>query len=139
MKEDFVSFELAVKLREKGFRNKCVAHYAKFADGNVLYFNVNDHKYRDSIFKSFNRYGLIGMIDAPTIAQVLKWLREEKGMHVRLEPYASKQTPNKVIWCWTVRYNSDGSTMAEAEALDIYHTYEEAALASITYILYQLI
>lgn len=68
MNEDFVPFELAKKLEEKGFDEECFAHYDDL--GNLLldkdYWKLDSH------------------ILAPTISQVLKWLREEKKIFVEI-------------------------------------------------------
>ena len=75
MNEDFVTYEIAVKLKEKGFRKPCIAHYCCL-DGNVLKFNITTNCIRGSNVKCLNGENNI-YTDAPTIAQVLKWMREE--------------------------------------------------------------
>lgn len=59
--KDFVTYELAVKLKDKGFREKCVWHY---------YDDTKD-KYQSSSPQCYNYGG--NTSDAPTISQVLKW------------------------------------------------------------------
>lgn len=59
--KDFVTYELAVKLKEKGFREKCVWHY---------YDDTKD-KYQSSSPQCYSYGG--NTSDAPTISQVLKW------------------------------------------------------------------
>ena len=87
--EDFVSFKLAQKLKEKGFREKCFGYYGWCED--VFYYNViqNPVPSRQLTFKDFeecqNTYRENYKYDAPTISQVLKWLREEKGIYVQIE------------------------------------------------------
>lgn len=71
MNEDFVPFELAVKLKEKGFDWQTFDWY--------------------DIAGDFNRGFMpreLGCQEcyAPTISQVLKWLRDEKKIHVVLYP-----------------------------------------------------
>lgn len=41
MNEDFVPFELAKKLKEKGFKEECIAYY--HADGELLY-NIGQYR-----------------------------------------------------------------------------------------------
>ena len=69
MNEDFVPFELAKKLKEKGFKEKVNAYYGKWENLFDVHpaLDMNDCDYRAS---------------APTISQVLKWLREEKKIYV---------------------------------------------------------
>lgn len=83
MKDYFVPYNIAVKLKEKGFKEKCVAHYFNDAfDYNICQFrgvNIEDLLYSfnalsetNDLYDSYKNY-----VDAPTISQVLKWLREE--------------------------------------------------------------
>ena len=85
--EDFVTFELAVKLREKGFREDCIAYY--HTDGELIY-NSDEYRGGDyrSLLMSYNSLpkNPIGceQIDAPVISQVLKWLRKEKDIYITI-------------------------------------------------------
>lgn len=88
MNEDFVIFELAKKLKEKGFKEKCIATY-DIEDGE---FDFNNYVIRvaykmnvtaKDCLQLFNNTNT-GLIDAPTISQVLKWLREEKKIFVEI-------------------------------------------------------
>ena len=67
--EDFIPFEIAKKLREKGFREKVNAYYGKWKNLFDVHpaLDMNDCDYRAS---------------APTISQVLKWLREKKNIFI---------------------------------------------------------
>lgn len=71
MNEDFVTYELAVKLKEKGFDEPCYGYYHR--DGGDNSFEVCGNGDCDFL-NSKNQY----RVAAPTISQVLKWLREEK-------------------------------------------------------------
>lgn len=79
---EFVTFEIAKKLKEKGFRMPCIAHYC-YSDGVVLKFNITVGCIRGSNVKCLNNESNI-YTDAPTISQVLKWLREEKKIHIQI-------------------------------------------------------
>lgn len=81
MNEDFVPFELAEKLMLKGFNDPCIAYY----DEGCLLYNT---KYpfaltAEELFISHNSE--YTWVDAPTISQVLKWLREEKKIHIVID------------------------------------------------------
>lgn len=133
--EDFIPFEIALKLREKGFREECLAYYR--TDGELLY---NRDQYRGGNYKSLLRSynslpkNPIGceQIDAPTISQVLKWLREGKGIHIciscSIDPLAN--------WEYEI-VEIDGVVFVNAD--DGYSTYEESALAGIEYAIDNLI
>ena len=134
MKEDFVSYDIAVKLDEKGFNNPCVAH---FRNERLCYNSISVHGEDEYIDYNIiidvrdlqRRTGLL----APTISQVLKWLRETKNIEV----VASFSYRNKV---WG--YQVGDMTLLEDSILSYdysFPTYEEAALAGIEYVLNNLI
>lgn len=138
MNEDFVSFVLAKKLKEKGFREKCLCYYN---DDNIEY-NYDSLVFNHEMYISHNSYDNIwhrDNYDAPTISQVLKWLREEKGYHIEFIGNACgylfivSDIPSKG---GTDRYCSDYSGPNDGGTWD---TYEEAALAGIEYVLDNLI
>ena len=132
--KDLVLFELAKKLKKKGFREECLLHYTNlgciFSNSIDTYDRPNQElDYRD--FKScFNVGNSVGLIDAPTISQVLKWLREEKS--ISIEPYA---TPYN-CWYYMIKYNGQ---IKVAYLEYKCKTYEEAALDGIEYVLDDLI
>lgn len=125
MTEDFVSFDLAKKLKEKGFNQPCLAHYTngKF-EYNIAYFEEVELV---DLYELWNNAGCF--VDAPTISQVLKWLREEKKIHISIITY-------DYTWGYTV-YDLD--TFFPEEFSSYYNTYEEATLAGIEYVLDNLI
>ena len=122
--EDFVTFEIAKKLKEKGFDYPCIGHYVN----NQLYV-----AHYQNAFHSDNDES----VDAPTISQVLKWLRDEKGTHI-----------NVVIWeegwyvdVWVYEFDEaekEYSTQFRHQS-DNYKSYEQAALVGIKYVLDNLI
>lgn len=119
--EDFVSFEIAKKLKEKGFSLEKTEIYGKFdSDGLFhpqLYFNyIETMDYNE--------------IDAPTISQVLKWLREEKKIHICVD------FDGDMNWYYQIAIY--GSTDIAADGYG-YNDYELSALAGIEYVLDNLI
>ena len=132
--EDLVSFELAKKLKEKGFREECFLHYTNigrvFSNSIDTYDRPNQElDYSD--FKScFNVGNSVGLIDAPTISQVLKWLRDEKNTSI--EPCA---TPHN-CWYYMIKYNGQ---IKVTYLEDKCKNYEQAAIAGIEYVIDNLI
>lgn len=141
--ETFVSFDLAKKLKEKGF--VCDLPFAMYNELGQFYLLTTSapirkaesgYTYRDYYaYEDFDEHDFI----APTIAQVLKWLREEKKIHI---------TP--VLWCrgWYVDIQSftketDEDGVAYEEKLEFqsidYEIYEEAVIAGVNYCLENLI
>ena len=90
MTEECVSFELAKKLKEKGFREKCLYYYTCYSGG--LYANARLYSdcccetiaMLEDLTKSYNSKNNSISFDAPTISQVLKWLRKEHGIHIEI-------------------------------------------------------
>ena len=122
--KDFVPFELAVKLKEKGVDCSCIGHYVN----NQLYIAHYLNAFHSDKGES---------LDAPTISQVLKWLREEKKIHLIVEIADSG-------WYYTlypnVRWEND-KLKSDKYIMSFKHktSYEEAVLAGIEYILDNLI
>ena len=139
MNEDFVPFELAVKLKEKGFREKCLTFYDVEDNVGLLYNTqyfdeFSPCQYTD-LLASFNSGDgeahldhSDNCIDAPTISQVLKWLREEENIHVCI----SFSDNIGALWEYDVVL-LDGAIYRASN--DGFVSYEEAALAGIEYAL----
>ena len=85
MNEDFAPFELAVKLKEKGFNEPCYGYYHR--DGGNDSFELCGNGDRDFL-NSKNQY----RVAAPTISQVLKWLREKKKLHLEISFWSTTGT-----------------------------------------------
>lgn len=124
--EDFVTFELAKKLKEKGFpQSPDYFNYSSYYDWDGLrkiHSLSNASVWFDPNISRDNIYF------APTISQVLKWLRKEKDYHVSI--YYNGLYGYDVICI---------SNEAFGGADETYDTYEEAALAGIEYVLNNLI
>lgn len=152
---EFVTFEIAKKLKEKGFREKCFGYYAYC--GNVIYYYIiqNPVPSRQLTFKDFkdckNIYKEIEKYDAPTISQVRKWLIDEKKIFIAINIawcYEDENTPfykNPKMLPILKGYNAgiynldnlnDGKM---SNKITYFETYEKAALAGIEYVLDNLI
>lgn len=130
--EDFVSFDIAKKLKEKRFSLEKTEIYGKFdSDGLFhpqLYFNYIETMDCDEII-------------APTISQVLKWLRKEKKISIELSIHCSLK------WMCGIYEFSDGIaefTQYDNNGIDdtvyiLYDSYEQAALSGIEYSLDNLV
>lgn len=107
---EFISKDLAIKLKEKGFNKPCFGEY----------------RYEHDKFMPFLTDG----IPAPNIEQTLKWLREEKEFMVF--PVYSKNTSR--WYCEIVNADS-----LKSEKLPISDSYEDACIAGIEYVINNLI
>ena len=140
MNKDFVPFELAVKLKEKGFDEECLAYYTSeytlYTNKVVLcddkYLEVAEIDYEECL-RSYNTQKdrlLRTIVDAPTIPQVLKWLRNTHNLHVETYPC--------VLGMWKFLVTNI-TTLEERALCDKYTSSEQAALAGIEYVLDNLI
>lgn len=121
--EDFVTYELAVKLKEKGFNSECHAYYEPLKHCLNL----------SRVFKTNALAENYNCITAPTISQVLKWLRKKKHLHIEIKIGDA--------WAYDIyKISSNEVFVAGIEgSLYIYTSYELAALAGIEYVLNNLI
>ena len=130
MNNDFVPFELAVKLKEKGSPPRTFGEYdmqgACYIEDGRFYEN-------GCITEAARAY------TAPTISQVLNLLREEKKIYVSILPFATHSTINKVAFYYLIEYNSTGETMEGIEQNTYCAEWKDAALAGIEYVLNNLI
>ncbi|MBP5722050.1 MAG: hypothetical protein J6X18_00500 [Bacteroidales bacterium] len=79
--EDYVSFETAKLLKEKGFDEYCNNYYY-FFENNSNYWDFSNKGYevRTKINKNSDKLG----ISCPTHQMALKWLREVHGLHIEI-------------------------------------------------------
>lgn len=92
---EFVGFELAKKLEEKGFpQHWSDDDYITENEECECHFEVGTH---------YNRWFIpehLPTIAAPTISQVLKWLRENYKLHISTKPYPCE---DGLMWMYEVR------------------------------------
>lgn len=75
--EDYVSFEIAKLLKDKGFDEPCRTFYK----GKELINDVCTQYYQ------WNSKSTFGLISAPTHQMAMKWLREEHKIFIYIEPF----------------------------------------------------
>lgn len=144
---NFVSKDLAIKLKEKGFDKPCFntynAHGCQYLNGWCEYLDERD---TDFIYLSdlHDKDCL-----CPTIDQVLEWLRE-KDVYIWIEPYNTYTTRNHLAFQWNVTLGKsfkskdqfDKDTLYTHIHLDIEHwkeDYNDACIAGIEYVINNLI
>ena len=150
--EDFVPFEIAKKLNKKGFKELCLVYYT---NDNTLYYNYS-HKagacHTDCYFSHnlMPKDSVSGkFVDAPTISQVLKWLRKEKKIFIAINigycyesyeiPFPTNPEMEPILkgYCygiWELDNLNDKNGHSE-----YFEAPEKAALAGIEYVIDNLI
>ena len=140
--EDYVSFEIAKLLKEKGFDEICRAVYV-IRDERLV------HCTRHNIFDFTNneRIKEVGDGDtailAPTIQMTMRWLREVHHIHINLDIHWL-YFANALGWMYTIEKileNGVDYVSSEGDENDktFYSTYEEACESAIKYCLKNLI
>jgi hypothetical protein len=128
--EDYVSFETAKLLKEKGFHEKVnyVYHYytsAPFYQRHLRDFNGEDYKNLRHEHYS-----------APTLQMAMKWLREVHGLFISIGN-------DDLNWCWQILdinhrdENLDPKVMSDSYGCN--DSYEEAVSNGLVYCLENLI
>lgn len=133
--EDFVTFEIAKKLKEKGFREKCLFHfrpYSKTLHPNNLEIKFNRVIDYTELLDCNNVY-IDNDIDAPTISQVLKWLREKMKIHI------TTGYNNVSKWRYIIIHLDDNFAKYPNIWEKHFESYEEATLSGIEYVIDNLI
>lgn len=135
--EDFVPFEIAKKLKEKGFREECFAHYPICGEDYEEYNCIEDDRCGISLFDLCRCYNNEDsrLIDAPTISQVLKWLREKYSIHISTKPYSCE---DGLVWLYEIRKFNKNIVFIMANKTG-FTKEEQASLAGIEYVLDNLI
>lgn len=125
---EFVSFDIAKKLKEKGFpQHWSDQHY------------ILENEYEDDFFEVGAKYPVeviydyIPTIAAPTISQVLRWFRDE---NIYCLPWFEQGVD---MWFYAICKPTSGCDFPEFMSESDYNTYEQAAIAGIEYVLDKLI
>ena len=80
MKKQFVTYEIALKLKELGFDEECLGYYTINNKGLLYPYNMHKYIYR----KDF-------LCVAPLWQQVIDWLREKYNLYISIEANFSKK------------------------------------------------
>lgn len=130
--EDYISFETAKLLKEKGFDEECAALY-----------DIRNGEFREKqTGYVFNNSQWENFITAPTPQMAMKWLREVYRLHVEAvpNPFNFEHQDVQDGWSCDVIHLSDLSYEGDYEFFQKkYSTYEEACEAAIAYCLENLI
>jgi len=122
--EDYVSFEIAKLLKEKGFDWPCLNRYV------MGVFVENKHLEVQGYY--INSKTEEEVMSAPTLQMAMKWLREVHKIHVVIYPYGDYSCDN-----YQFDVYKDNSLVVSKD--DGYITYEQACESAIKYCLENLI
>ena len=133
---NLVTFEIAKKLKDKEFPQRPdYFNYSSYYDWDGLrkiHSLSNASVWFDPNISRDNLYF------APTISQVLKWLREKKLILIGLSPMQEYDCNEIIEWCCTI-FMADKQGGLSLQEEFYYQSYEQAALAGIEYVLDNII
>ena len=125
--EDYVNYELAKLLKEKGFDENTHCQYLVSGAhyGEIGEYNITDRSRNPEWF-----------IQAPTLQMAMKWLREVHHLEIYLEHDAIQENNN---WWYGIGKYTKGCISIQYESGSDYATYELASETAIKYCLENLI
>lgn len=125
--EDFVTFEIAKKLKTKGFPQ------GNEEDITKLYYQISDNL-QSAIMLS---EGKDVKWQCPFIDEVLKWLRDEKDIFIEI----TVDVNDKFNYYFGIykKGNDTWEYIGQNDTYDYFEMYEEAAMAGIEWVLNNLI
>ena len=129
--EDYVSFEVAKLLKEKGFDELCDKKYNGYK--SIVPAGKMIELWQNSEFDADEE------CSAPTLQMAMKWLRKEHKLSVRPRYDEVEDEKEHLYYVWFFDILSMNPYKTLVEPVQGYSTYEEAAEASIKYCLENLI
>ena len=142
---EFVTFDIANILNEKGFREKCLAYYDVLDNVGILYNtqytdDFSPCQYTDLLFSHNSGEGKQTddseyCVDAPTISQVLNWLLTEKDIYIDIDCTCS----DTFMFFYTIHKKGENTFEIVGFNEELYVTPQETALAGIKHVLNKLI
>ena len=132
--EDYVSFETAKLLKEKGFGGECMSMYVTpkphAGMGNPNEAKIAPHG-RDSHYYD----GYLYQCEAPTLQMAMKWLKEAHNLHIeiRITNHSISSMVNVIKYYWVMCDTETGrwcdeSTVYNVGAFDKSEEAEEDAI-----------
>ena len=112
MKEQFVTYEIALKLKELGFDEECFSAYTE--DGGLM--DIGNYSNYDKIGELDGHSYYISCL-SPLWQQVIDWFREKYNLHITITSQSQES------WQWHIQFPHDSLNKMWEED---FYTYEEA-------------
>ena len=124
--EDYVSFETAKLLKEKGFDELCSCFY-----------HINGFKTDAGLYSNRNsQFDFRNKIACPTLQMAMKWLREVHKLCISITPQVTDDDGDGgCLWQFAITSHLEPLSIS----LELYEQYEEAYEMAIKYCLENLI
>jgi hypothetical protein len=92
VKGEFVSYELALKLKQLGFDEPCFGYYYTLNGKDWKFADKHEYHEIDDQLVIGSKFTLL----APTFQQAFRWFREEHDLHYQLVPFFSDKESHAV-------------------------------------------
>jgi hypothetical protein len=113
MEKEFVPYELALKLKELGFKERCLTYYGE--DKPMIYDGVTIHGWDHNT-------SFLNWTSRPTFSQAFRWFREKHNLYYFINPLGYNMCLGSVGELGSLK-----SVNADVDAP--YGNYQEAELA----------
>lgn len=130
--KDYCDYDTCVALKELGFSEPTLAYYHGFLSSKPLLYLVIDEDCMPEdgvnifdLLSNSNKYKDSKNIDAPTLWEAQKWLREVKDIHLAVY-YGKGRETNRVWCCNLVMENKVRQLTYEGVLVKTFSSYEEA-------------
>lgn len=98
MKEQFVTYEIALKLKELGFNDECLACYTPHLRNGIFELISKGSSNEKSAFNErFVKANAVNGCSAPLWQQVIDWVREKQNIYINVEPITFDDEPTYVF------------------------------------------
>jgi len=121
MEKEFVSYEIALKLKELGFNEPCLTYYYELTSNLRTHLAID---VRNAWTYSGNKK--LGFTLAPLYQQAFKWIREKHNIDISINTIYSKYNENTIK-----QYSGVIDTKTMYTNVGFYDNYEEAQLAGL--------
>jgi hypothetical protein len=102
MKEQFVSYEIALELKKLGFKEECLAKYCRYNPTDNIELFPHSQNFFDGYFDGCVNAFKEDKIAAPLWQQVIDWFRDVHGINIQLDVRDNpmvENIPSKYIMC----------------------------------------
>jgi|LakMenEpi03Aug12_release.lakeMendotaPanAssembly.Ray.scaffolds.fasta_scaffold1204202_2 hypothetical protein len=111
MEKEFVPFELALKLKELGFKERCLTYYG--GDKPMIYDGLTIHGWDHNT-------SFLNWTSRPTFSQAFRWFRDKYELY----SWITMELESTLTFCWIV---TGENKCTEHKAF--FKSYEEAELS----------
>jgi len=121
MEKEFVSYEIALKLKELGFDEPCLTYYYELTSNLRTHIGVDIGN-----AWTYSENKKLGFTLAPLYQQAFKWIREKHNIDISINTIYSKYNENTIK-----QYSGVIDTKTMYTNVGFYDNYEEAQLAGL--------